>query len=56
MLTGIQADDEAIKQKLTELIAKEKAKAEAKEEKKRAADSGSEPTSKRPKTKGNKKK
>ncbi|KAK3489359.1 Sas10/Utp3/C1D family-domain-containing protein [Neurospora hispaniola] len=50
------ADDEAIKQKLTELIAKEKAKAEAKEEKKRAADSSSEPTAKRPKTKGNKKK
>lgn len=50
------ADDEAIKQKLTELIAKEKAKAEAKEEKKRAANSGSEPIAKRPKTKGNKKK
>ena len=33
-LTDLQADDEAIKQKLTELIAKEKAKAEAKEEKK----------------------
>ncbi|EGZ78421.1 hypothetical protein NEUTE2DRAFT_154832 [Neurospora tetrasperma FGSC 2509] len=49
------ADDEAIKQKLTELIAKEKAKAEAKEEKKRAVDSSSEPTAKRPKTKGNKK-
>lgn len=55
-LTGLQADDEAIKQKLTELIAKEKAKAEAKEEKKRSADSGSEPIAKRPKTKGNKKK
>ncbi|KAK3388965.1 hypothetical protein B0T20DRAFT_447403 [Sordaria brevicollis] len=50
------ADDEDIKQKLTELIAKEKAKAEAKEEKKRAADSGSEPIAKRPKTKGNKNK
>ncbi|KAK1783823.1 hypothetical protein QBC45DRAFT_447361 [Copromyces sp. CBS 386.78] len=50
------ADDEAIKQKLTELIAKEKAKAEAKEEKKRAADLSSEPMAKRPKTKGNKKK
>ena len=56
MLTGLQADDEAIKKKLTELIAKEKAKAEAKEEKKRSADSGSEPIAKRPKkSKGNKK-